>query len=554
MKNRVKGFVLAGGLLAAVQAYAPAAEAQRRAILVLLDRSGSMFEDGECRGSGIQRKWDCGTESALTWLGGIDTAGAANYFVWQLSSLAPDGIAFKDGSLSDPLTRDEALTLIGALPGPPSNDSNTPLAGAFCDAIRLLRDYREQELAFNMELHLRLESDGLENSTPDLHDCFGTDSGTDGPDFTPGNLPVTYDFTEDPGRVNGLLLDSWQSKMYDFVLTAEAHAPYTPNAALDQATAFVPNGSPVLFNFTVDFIEDFIDSGLSASARRGGGDGSGIAASRAALAAAAGPSTIEDFVAFLDGLTRATPGGGRLTRFGSGTLPPAGHPHAFHEVPSDVNDDNCVNSADFAFIQARYGQIVSPALPDTYRADVNLDGRVTSEDYLLLTQHYGEGCSTPPGPLPQLGAALLGFEYKPNWSSPQTAVVLDAVNHTEGTFSMKVGATGWRELKSVSFQSSQFGPVKAKLAYDIYIPKTTVNPGWLGQTLAFISIPSANINNLALGAVELTGKPKGAFTTATFNLPQNVRTAIGQNRATTLRLVVNSSDTGHLFDKIRLVP
>jgi hypothetical protein len=301
----------------------------------------------------------------------------------------------------------------------------------------------------------------------------------------------------------------------------------------------------------VDFIEDFIDP---AAMMMLSVDPAAAAPAPAALVSTpgGGPSGIPEFVNFLSGMSTAF--NGRFTRFGSGTLPPPGDPFAFHAQAGDANDDGCVNSADYALVQQLYGQRVSASSPNTYRADVNLDALVGSEDYQVIAANYGMGCTTSAGTIPVLGGTVLGFELASNWSSPNTALAVTAIQKTEGEYSMKVGATGWRELSSVKFPSSAFGTVKAKLAFDVFIPTTAVNPAWLGQVLAFISIPSANINNLAIGSVELTGKPKGAFTTANFTLPQNVKTALGQNRDVTLRLVVNSGDTGHRFDNVRLVP
>jgi hypothetical protein len=68
-----------------------------------------------------------------------------------------------------------------------------------------------------------------------------------------------------------------------------------------------------------------------------------------ALAAASDDPTL-----FFNGLAEAR--GGRFVRFGSGVALPGSDPAGIHAVPGDVNDDGCVDTADFDKVQQLIGQ------------------------------------------------------------------------------------------------------------------------------------------------------------------------------------------------------
>lgn len=66
---------------------------------------------------------------------------------------------------------------------------------------------------------------------------------------------------------------------------------------------------------------------------------------------------------------------------------------------------------------------------------------------------------------------------------------------------------------------------------------------WQGAVQAMMTCPSANVNNVFLGQFELTGKPTGAFTTASYNVPSSVQAALAQTGSCHFTLGVNSNAT-----------
>jgi hypothetical protein len=244
---------------------------------------------------------------------------------------------------------------------------------------------------------------------------------------------------------------------------------------------------------------------------------------------------------------------GRVTRHLAGV--PAGGDTGIHVIAGDADDSGCVDSADYNVVRQFFGQAVNHNVPQTFAADLNRDGIVDSRDYTLLSTQFGQGCTSSPGPVPKLQGVLLGFDSAADWSSPQTTLVNTSIHKTQGAYALSVGGHNWREISTAPFNTSTFQNVTSKIAYDIFVPPNPSNPFWLGQTLMFVSCPSAGINNVSLGAVELTGKPLNAFSTAQFNLPANVKNAmLSSHNDFSIKVVVNANDSGYLLDNIHFVP
>ncbi len=521
------------------------------AVLVLLDRSGSMAGNGKCTDNTVKRKWECGVNDAHSWIANNDPSKERAYFVWQFATQSdPNVTTVQDnGSSNQGYCEDEAfskLTPTGPLIGPLVDDASTPLAGAYCDAVDFLLKYRASLKIADLPLYIKLESDGLENSTPITHACHGDDLGS--ANFVPAR-PVVLKPSDSPPTADGLILGSWEAQMYDAAVSGKVHV-YPP---LDPGAFISPNidDSPVITNVT--FIDDFIQSSAFAAQRvvRPAGADSFMQSGMFALAAAGitALSPNDELVKFFSGM--ASRSGARLTRFGSGVVPPAGDPTGFHVLPGDADDNGCVNSADFNLLKAAYGQKAVAGNPNAIAADLNSDGVVNSNDYLMLSAQYGKGCSQTPSPLPVLGNALFGFEDASKWSST-VPLSISASKHSEGSYSLKVGGSGWREVKSITFNSALFSGVTSKLGLDVLIPAAPSNPAWLGQVLVFVNAPSAGINNLSLGSVELTGKPLNTFSTVQFAIPANVRAAMTSARADfSVKVVVNANDANYELDNLR---
>jgi hypothetical protein len=433
-------------------------------------------------------------------------------------------------------------------------------------------------------LYIILVSDGQQEPLISVPD--GT---CDGPDTTtahPFNLaPITVTrlgsdlFATSKGGLAGagLLVGSWQANMLDKAISGMYHPLPTdwpgayPGSTIP--TDFLPGSGPAkAFQnpnsealtstpaiLEVDFIKNLPASTSTALALGSFGAGSGVddgdgpAPRTLAATSAAGtgtPSGEEDFITFLSGMAMAT--GGRLM---VPYIPE--DPNGPHILQGDADDSLCVDLADFNIMRQFFGQKINPANPLSLDADVTYDGVIDDRDYLLIKANLGLGCSTPPGSMPLMSRVLFGFGDESNWWSPQDPLSATSWPKTQGAFALKVGHTGWREVNSVLLNTSliQVQGVTPKLAFDIFIPGNPVNPGWLGQAQMYVSCPSAGLNNLSLGNVELNGKLLNQFSTVQFAVPWNVRQVmLSPHGDFSFKLVVNSGDSGHIFDNLRFVP
>src|SRR5690349_20744307 len=79
---------------------------------------------------------------------------------------------------------------------------------------------------------------------------------------------------------------------------------------------------------------------------------------------------------------------------------------------------------------------------------------------------------------------VLGFEKVADWSS--TLPLSTSSQATQGAQSLGVAARGNITLNSATFTSS----VAPVVSYDLFLPTQQTNPGWLGQTLFYLSCPA----------------------------------------------------------------
>jgi len=555
-----------GAVVGSLIGIAPA-KAQSGAVVLLLDRSGSMATNGQCRDMTIDRKWVCAVKDAKQWMIDTDPTQQRNYFVWQFRTMGGDPeITVREGPLSFAAANARLDTAPGQLEGPLFDDAATPLAGAYCDAVKFLNDYRASINRPTLPLDIKLESDGLENRTPTDHRCFGPTGGSE--NFVVHD-PVVVTLLPAPGNADGLVLNSWESRMYDAAHSGNAQctdpldltncykSPLNPAAFKKVGVGFTL--SRVITNVT--FLKEFIEEApLAFSAQLQQQQSVGVDGPPEAIAARiAGPSALaalaspfDPFLVFLKGLAESS--GGRLIAYGDGVPSVPGDPTAVSLQPGDVNDNGCVDSADFTLLKQFFGQFVA-LNSNSAPADLNADGIVDSKDLFVLQNNFGTGCATPPGPFPVLPQSLFSFEDAGEWSSPQAALANTAINFTNGAFGLTVGGANWREVTSIAFPTSSFQGVTSKIAFDIFVPPNPVNRFWLGQTLLFVSCPSAGLFNVPLGSFELTGRPLNAFSTAQFNVPTNVRNVMRSARSDfSIRVVVNSNDTNQVLDNLRFVP
>jgi predicted outer membrane repeat protein len=152
-------------------------------------------------------------------------------------------------------------------------------------------------------------------------------------------------------------------------------------------------------------------------------------------------------------------------------------------------------------------------------------------------------------------ASIFGFEPINTWTST-APLSQDGVRTTQGSFGMAVGGSGYRLLTSAPL-TTPLSPLTGALLLDVFIPGNQPNPFWLGGVQMFGSCPSAGLDNVFLGQVELTGKPTNAFSTVSFSVPANLRTALGQSRTDCffgVAVNMNATPTTPVLDNLRFGP
>lgn len=174
----------------------------------------------------------------------------------------------------------------------------------------------------------------------------------------------------------------------------------------------------------------------------------------------------------------------------------------------------------------------------------------------------GNDLQSPPRNGSDMGAyeqgpneTVFGFEAQTAWSS-SVPLSLTTARKTQGLVGLSVGGSGYRTLNSAPLKTPII-PASTKLDVDFFLPGSQPNASWFGAVQAYASCPSASLNNVFLGQVELNGKPVNAFSTLEFSLPANVRTAFGQVRTDcflSLGVNTNPTPTAPVVDNLRFVP
>ncbi len=195
----------------------------------------------------------------------------------------------------------------------------------------------------NIERDLFIETDGLENSTPNdgTDDCYGTTS------------TLAYDSYEST---------SWQYKVRNKLLTGNSATTSTLDSEL------VVNVNLIFQNYI---------SGLAKA-------GSEARTYSAWATPYTTEPTLDQAITFYGGIATNTRGAFKtVTVRADGVVD--------SRRPGDVDYSGCVGNADYSELVQWYGTQVTPTHPHSYWADLNGDGFVDFLDYSILVAHWGEG-------------------------------------------------------------------------------------------------------------------------------------------------------------------
>lgn len=342
------------GLVAAAATLAGSARAPEAAehMLVLIDQSGSMSSASTAGGT----RWDVAKQLAADAVNAV--APDRSYAVWTFNNNTYSQVV----SFADGLTQAQVSAVIEFGLGTPANA--TPLAGSICDAVDELINYLPSE--FHLK-RLELFSDGLENNTPNVHECYG-------PNSADHSIP-------DVG--------SWEWKVFNKVRTGNPNSAALPPIPLIVNADFLFDHEGSIFSSTfaaprsglplerivvsqkpsISVIQQ-VKSPLVRSLQL-----EGAAISQQIIAAP--HLELAKTIGFYQNLANNT--GGRYRSFTPSTrLPQLG----------DLTGDYCVNGDDYNAVVNNWGTTVAPGSP----LDPNQDHKVDVYDYMTVLQNYGEGC------------------------------------------------------------------------------------------------------------------------------------------------------------------
>ncbi|NOK18899.1 VWA domain-containing protein [Corallococcus carmarthensis] len=304
-------------------------------VLILLDRTGSM---GSTSVPGLTR-----LQVAKARIDGylqIIPSVTTKYAFWTFENAGPTQVF----SFADNKTPAQISAAVNAV----TLGGNTPLAGSVCAAVDALINYLPNQLHTK---RIYLVTDGDENATASLDQCYGPWSAGVWPNLTVG---------------------SWQEKVRNKACTGSA----TSAGPCGIFPAPYPPGLTLIAD--IDFLfEDYVPLQGEAQAREPDDAAKTVMGPYQVGASAAAE------VPFFNGLAQATHG--RYASITQKTPPAQATP-----LPGDANLDGCVNVADRTKVLAEYGTKV----PTGTGSDFNRNGTVDTGDYQTVLNNFGRGCTT----------------------------------------------------------------------------------------------------------------------------------------------------------------
>lgn len=120
---------------------------------------------------------------------------------------------------------------------------------------------------------------------------------------------------------------------------------------------------------------------------------------------------------------------------------------------------------------------------------------------------------------------VLGFENWGAWISHAPAVVNTSGRVAQGEHSLSISNIGWTRLDSAPLPTPR-NAAPPYVSFYLLLPSPQVNPYWFGAVDLLLSVPSAGLNDVAIGHQELTGLPLDSFQRITFPVPSSVQSVM----------------------------
>lgn len=114
---------------------------------------------------------------------------------------------------------------------------------------------------------------------------------------------------------------------------------------------------------------------------------------------------------------------------------------------------------------------------------------------------------------------LFGFEDVQSWSSQQASLSLVTSPKTQGCGALGIDGQYYFTVSSAPFSTAGLA-VTSALSVDMFVPPQS--GAYTGALQTYLTCPSGGVFNQFIGQVELTGKPKNAFSTLRYPLPSSI--------------------------------
>lgn len=153
--------------------------------------------------------------------------------------------------------------------------------------------------------------------------------------------------------------------------------------------------------------------------------------------------------------------------------------------------------------------------------------------------------STPFEMEPPPSGELMWTYGRPSYgnTSPVTPV-----NRNDGEGQAIAVPQGYRDISSPVFPTAEVNPIGTEVHVDVYVPAEVPDPWWVGSVaISFENIATSTY--AYLGPADLTGLARGAWSTLTFTLSENVRSVLlGDHPGAHFVVTTNVSTEGILVD------
>jgi len=141
------------------------------------------------------------------------------------------------------------------------------------------------------------------------------------------------------------------------------------------------------------------------------------------------------------------------------------------------------------------------------------------------------------------------FELANDWSVLSGGAIIDTTNPYLGKASLHGTQWGYREIRSRAVQTTEFTRVSNVLSIKVLVPRSPVNPYWIGTVGLRIEFPSSNLS-FDLGTKNLEGLSGGLYNTLYYDVSNALLTKFAGPYGGVRFVVVMNGEPGVYVDQL----